>query len=96
MSNKKITKIETFLFDDGTRVEFAPISNAPPCTHRVYIMKRFQIVAKDWFVPTHAIKNPGKAAALFYYEKHKIAINSFEPKEWPGAKGDGGDANPCL
>lgn len=77
MDTNKITRIETFIFEDGTRVEFAPLDNAPPCTHRVYIMKRFHIVTKDWFAPTHAIKNPSKKAALFYYEKHKDAITKF-------------------
>lgn len=74
----KITSVDTFIFEDGVRVEFFPISDTPGCTHRVYILKAFQLVAKDWFAPTYAIKSPGKKAALFYYTKHGVAIQRFQ------------------
>jgi hypothetical protein len=66
-----IKKVDSFVFQDGVRIDFSPITDAPPCTHRVYVLKKFVVIAKDWFGPVAGSKTPNKKAAKFYYEKHQ-------------------------
>jgi hypothetical protein len=67
----KITQVTTFIFGDGTRVEFYPITDAPGFTHKVYVLRDFKVAAKDWFSPVAG--RISKKVARFYFEKHREA-----------------------
>lgn len=64
-----ITQIKAFAFGDGSRIEFCPASDiGPGFTHKVYVLRDFKVVAKDWFSPVAG--KISKKVARFYYEKH--------------------------
>ena len=71
----KVTKVHTYIFENGVRVEFYPISDVPGCTHKVHLLclvdgHEFWRIAQDWFTPTAAYGVPSIKAARFYYDKH--------------------------
>jgi hypothetical protein len=68
----RVTKITSFIFETGIRVEFFPITNVPGFTHKVFVMEtadgKFKFVAKDWFSPVAG--RISKKTAKFFYDKH--------------------------
>ena len=64
----KLTQVATFINEAGIRVEFYPISDCPGFTHKVFVLRDFKVIAKDWFAPVNG--RISKKTAAFYFEKH--------------------------
>lgn len=68
----KFSKVISFQCGDlvGVRVEFLP-HVAPGVTHKVLLVNRGTIVAKDWL---SSMAKPNAKSAEFFFEKYKAKV----------------------
>jgi len=68
MNFTKITKYEA---DNGASVVFEPVANVPGFSHRVLLIVKGKLVAKDFLGNDF---NVAEKHAKYYYEKHLRSI----------------------